>query len=171
LKKNLVLTGMMGVGKSTLGKILSERLNMKFIDVDKLIEEKESMLINDIFDIKGEKYFREIEKKITLKSMYTSNNIVALGGGAFLNKAIRNLALKNCICFWLDLDLNVLLKRLTKSNKRPLLKKDDLENNIKKIYDKRKLVYKLAHFKINCKKLSKTLISKKISDIYETQGN
>ena len=70
MKKNLVLTGMMGVGKSTLGKILSERLNMKFIDVDKLIEEKESMLINDIFDIKGEKYFREIEKNSNFARFY-----------------------------------------------------------------------------------------------------
>jgi shikimate kinase len=168
LKKNLVLTGMMGVGKSTLGKTLSERLNMKFIDIDNLIEKRESMSISDIFDIKGEKYFREIEKKVTLKSIYTANNIIALGGGAFMNTAIRNLVLKNCTCFWLDLDLNVLSKRLIKSNKRPLLKKENLEIDLKKIYNKRKLVYKLAHFKINCKKLSKTLISKKISQLYES---
>ena len=168
MKKNLVLTGMMGVGKSTLGKTLSERLNMKFIDIDNLIEKRESMSISDIFDIKGEKYFREIEKKVTLKSIYTANNIIALGGGAFMNTAIRNLVLKNCTCFWLDLDLNVLSKRLIKSNKRPLLKKENLEIDLKKIYNKRKLVYKLAHFKINCKKLSKTLISKKISQLYES---
>ena len=168
MKKNLVLTGMMGVGKSTLGKTLSERLNMKFIDIDNLIEKRESMSISDIFDIKGEKYFREIEKRVTLKSIYTANNIIALGGGAFMNTAIRNLVLKNCTCFWLDLDLNVLSKRLIKSNKRPLLKKENLEIDLKKIYNKRKLVYKLAHFKINCKKLSKTLISKKISQLYES---
>ena len=168
MKKNLVLTGMMGVGKSTLGKTLSERLNLKFIDIDNLIEKRESMSISDIFDIKGEKYFREIEKKVTLKSIYTANNIIALGGGAFMNTAIRNLVLKNCTCFWLDLDLNVLSKRLIKSNKRPLLKKENLEIDLKKIYNKRKLVYKLAHFKINCKKLSKTLISKKISQLYES---
>ena len=168
MKKNLVLTGMMGVGKSTLGKTLSERLNMKFIDINNLIEKRESMSISDIFDIKGEKYFREIEKKVTLKSIYTANNIIALGGGAFMNTAIRNLVLKNCTCFWLDLDLNVLSKRLIKSNKRPLLKKENLEIDLKKIYNKRKLVYKLAHFKINCKKLSKTLISKKISQLYES---
>ena len=126
------------------------------------------MSISDIFDIKGEKYFREIEKKVTLKSIYTANNIIALGGGAFMNTAIRNLVLKNCTCFWLDLDLNVLSKRLIKSNKRPLLKKENLEIDLKKIYNKRKLVYKLAHFKINCKKLSKTLISKKISQLYES---
>ena len=168
MKKNLVLTGMMGVGKSTLGKTLSERLNMKFIDVDSLIERRESMLIRDIFDNKGEKYFRKIEKKVSLKSIYTANNVIALGGGAFMDTSIRNLVLKNCTCFWLDIDLNILLKRLIKSNKRPLLKKENLEIDLKKIYNKRKLVYKLAHFKINCKKLSKTLISKKISQLYES---
>ncbi len=69
MKKNLVLTGMMGVGKSTLGKILSERLNLKFIDVDKIIEKKESLSVNEIFTKKGEDYFRNLEEKIGVEEI------------------------------------------------------------------------------------------------------
>ena len=69
MKKNLVLTGMMGVGKSTLGKILSERLNMKFIDIDRVIEKRENMLIKEIFENKGETYFRALEKKESLSTL------------------------------------------------------------------------------------------------------
>ena len=98
MKKNLVLTGMMGVGKSTLGKILSERLNLKFIDIDKDIEERENMSIRDIFEKKSEEYFRKVEKKKeSLKSLMQENSIIALGGGAFINKEIRNLAKKTSV--------------------------------------------------------------------------
>ena len=94
---------MMGVGKSTLGKILSERLNLKFIDIDKDIEERENMSIRDIFEKKSEEYFRKVEKKESLKSLMQENSIIALGGGAFINKEIRNLAKKTSVTFWLNL--------------------------------------------------------------------
>ena len=81
--KNLTLTGMMGVGKSTIGKILAKKLEYKFVDVDRLIEKKEGLSINSIFKSKGESYFRKIEKEITMTELNRSNAVISLGGGAF----------------------------------------------------------------------------------------
>ena len=87
--KNLTLTGMMGVGKSTIGKILAKKLNYNFIDVDKLIEKKENSSINLIFKNNGESYFRKIESEITLAILKKDNSVISLGGGAFINNLIR----------------------------------------------------------------------------------
>ena len=86
LNKNLTLTGMMGVGKSTIGKNLAKRLKYNFFDVDKLIEIKEGASINSIFKNKSENYFRKIENEITLQVLKKKNSVISLGGGAFLNK-------------------------------------------------------------------------------------
>ena len=88
--KNLTLTGMMGVGKSTIGKNLAKKLNYNFVDVDKLIETREGCTINQIFKTKNENYFRKVESEISLEILKTNNSVISLGGGAFLNKAIRN---------------------------------------------------------------------------------
>ena len=89
MKKNLILLGMMAVGKTTLGKIVAKTKGLEFIDTDKTIEQKNSMTINEIFKKKGEKFFRKEEENIILKSLKKRNCVVALGGGAFINKNIR----------------------------------------------------------------------------------
>ena len=89
MKKSLVLTGMMGAGKSTIGRLLAKRLKVRFIDIDKIIEKSEKKSIKRIFDEDGEKYFREIEEKITLKIIKNKIAVIALGGGAFMNNQIR----------------------------------------------------------------------------------
>ena len=108
--KNLTLTGMMGVGKSTIGKNLAKKLDYKFIDVDKLIEIKEGTSINLIFKNKSESYFRRIENDITLSELKKNNCVISLGGGAFLNNAIRRSAKKLSVSFWLDLPNEELTK-------------------------------------------------------------
>ena len=168
MKKNLILTGMMGVGKSTIGKSLSKRLKMKFIDTDKLIEKQENMNINEIFEKKGEKYFRDIEKKLILSRIEKNNKIIALGGGAFMVSAVRNSILKKSVSFWLDLDISKLIKRLKISKKRPLLNNTNLEKTVREIYSKRKVTYGLANFKINCNEESKTVLVEKIIKLYES---
>ena len=85
MNKSLVLTGMMGVGKSTIGRLIAKRLKIKFIDVDKIIEKKKKT-IKRIFEDNGEKYFRKLEEKITLKILKNNKSVIALGGGAFINK-------------------------------------------------------------------------------------
>ena len=158
---------MMGVGKTTLGKIVAKKVGLKFIDTDANIEKNCLMKIPEIFKRRGEEFFRLEEEKEVLKSLKESNSVIALGGGAFINKTIRSNVLKNAISIWLDADLKDLNKRIKWSNKRPLLSKESSQKKINKLYDKRKNIYKLANHRINCDKLSKKNITKKIIIFYE----
>ena len=167
MKKNLVLLGMMAVGKSTLGKIVSKRQGLEFIDIDKSIEKKNSMTINEIFEKKGEKFFRTEEQDEVLKSLEKKNCVIALGGGAFINKTLRENILKNAISIWLDINIKTLIKRIKWSKKRPLLKNENNQKKMKDLYYKRKNIYKLANHKIKCDNLEKENIAKKIIDLYE----
>ena len=171
MSKNLVLTGMMGVGKSTIGKNLAKKLSFRFIDIDKIIEHEEGSSINLIFKNRSEKYFRLLEKKITLRQLKKTNAVIALGGGAFLNNSIRSKVKDLCISFWLDVNTNLLIKRLNKSKKRPLLYKKNLAETINKIYLERKKTYGEANFKIKCNSLSSTIIANKIFKLYEYTRN
>jgi shikimate kinase len=119
-KENLVFLGMMGSGKSSIGSLIAKKLNIKFIDVDKEIEKELGLSISKIFETKGENYFRKFEQKITLKILKFNSTVVSLGGGAFMNKVIRNEILKNHISFWLNWDNETLLNRIKNSKKRPL---------------------------------------------------
>jgi len=167
LKKSLVLTGMMGVGKSTIGRIIAKRLKVKFIDVDKIIERNEKKSIKRIFEDNGEEYFRKLEKKITFKILEKKKKVIALGGGAFMNNEIRERILNSCKSVWLKVDLDRLIKRYKKNNRRPLLNKKKLDTSVKKIYRSRKKIYSLANFKINCDNMNKTQIVEKILVFYE----
>ena len=164
--KNIIFLGMMGSGKSSIGSLVSKKLKLPFIDIDNLIEESLSMSITEIFENKGEDYFRKLEEKITLKSLKNKKNVIALGGGGFINDNIRKEVLSNHISFWLDWDESILLQRIRNSKKRPLVFKST-DNEIKEIIKKRIKVYSKAQFKINCNKLTKTEIQKKIIKIYE----
>jgi len=167
VKKNLVLVGMMAVGKSTIGKIVSRKCDLDFLDIDKIIEKKNLMTIKEIFEKKGENFFRLQEEESVLLALKKNNCVIALGGGAFINKKIRENILKGAISVWLDADFKILNKRLMYSKKRPLIKKEYDTNKIKELYLERKKVYKLADYKILCNKLSKKTIAKKIINIYE----
>ena len=167
MKKNLVLLGMMGVGKTTLGKIVSKKINLKFIDTDSNIEKKHEMKISEIFKEKGEKFFRLEEEKEVLESLKEINSVIALGGGAFLNKTVRENILKNAISIWLDINLKDLNKRMKWGTKRPLLNIENKQKKINELYDKRKNIYKLANHKIDCDNLDKKNIVKKIITFYE----
>ena len=166
MKKNLALTGMMGVGKSTIGKAVSKRLLMQFSDIDKIIENKLEMNIKKIFNQKGESFFRKYEEKITLQEIEKKNTVISLGGGAFMNSKIRQSVLLNSKSFWLDLNTKVLEKRLIKSKQRPLLNGENLTEVLKKIYNERKDTYAVANYRINCNKLSTSLIASKIINLY-----
>jgi len=171
LKKNLVLTGMMGVGKSTIGKKLSKKLKLKFVDIDQIIEEKEKSTINEIFKNKGENYFRKIEKKTTLEILKRKNLVIALGGGGFINSSIRKEVINSSISFWLDLSLKSLLPRLKNVKKRPLLNQENLEENMNKIYLERKKIYNESNYKIKCNSINIEEIVDKIIKLYENTGN
>ena len=169
--KNLTLTGMMGAGKSTIGKILAKKLRYKFIDVDKLIEQKEGLSINLIFRNKGEEHFRKIEFEQTLSELKKSNSVISLGGGAFLNNTIRKSVKRLSVSFWLDVSVDELIKRLKKNKRRPLLFRQNISEMVKKIYFDRKKIYNEADFRIKCKSLKSEEIVNKILDLYEKSGN
>ena len=167
MKKNLVLLGMMAVGKTTLGKIVAKKQELKFIDIDASIEKKNSMTIKEIFKKKGEKFFRMEEEKEVLKSLEKNNCVIALGGGAFMNKTVRENILKNAISIWLNVDIKTLNKRVKWNQKRPLLKEENDQKKITELYAERKNIYKLANHKIACDNLSKKNIAEKIIALYE----
>ena len=165
-KKNLILIGMMGSGKSTIGSLISKKLNVKFIDIDSVLEDVTKMKIVEIFEKKGENFFRNLEEKITLKLLNSTNNVISLGGGGFINEKIRKEVLKNNFSFWLNCDTQTLLNRIKKNQKRPIAFNLS-DSELTELITERTKIYSKAQFKINCHKLKKTEIVKKILEIYE----
>ena len=161
----------MGVGKSTIGKKLARKLKYNFVDVDKLIEAKEGCSINLIFKNKSEDYFRKIENEITIKELKKNNSVISLGGGSFLNKSIRVNAKKTSISFWLDVNIDILTKRLKNTQKRPLLYKKNINDTINKIYLERKKTYNESDYRIRCSSLKSSEIVDKILTLYEDSKN
>ena len=165
-KENLVFLGMMGSGKSSIGSIVSRKLNIDFVDVDQEIEKKLGISITKIFENKGEKYFREIEELTTLKLLKKNKAVISLGGGAFLNNKIKKEILDNHISFWLNWEIITLVNRIKDSPKRPVVfgaSKNELTDLIKK----RSVVYSKAMYKIDCENLTKNEIVKNIIKTYE----
>ena len=168
-KKNIVLIGMMAAGKTTIGFKLAKKLNYNFIDIDAEIEKLENEKIINIFQNKGEIYFRKIEEKISLIFLEKNNYVISVGGGAFLNENIRRKIKKNSYSFWLNWKIKTILDRISKNKKRPLalkLNNKDLAN----LYRKRSKFYKLSDYKINCEKKNKNEIIKDIFKILQNEN-
>ena len=166
IKKNLVLLGMMGVGKTGIGKYVAKKLKINFFDIDKLIEKKNEMKITEIFKTKGEIYFRKEEEVVTIKYLNKKTSIISLGGGGFINNKIRKKVLSECISVWVNINLEIIYARLKNSKKRPLIYKNN-QNNIGKIFMETKKIYSLADHEINCDILNLNKISNKIIKLYE----
>ena len=157
---------MMGSGKSTIGRLLAKKLNLRFFDIDFLIENKTDMKIEEIFEKKGEDAFRNLEKEITLKFINKFSCVISLGGGAFINKIINNEAQKKGIIFWLNWKSQTLINRIRKNKKRPIaLNLDD--NELKDLINSRSKIYSKTNYKINCENMNTIEIVKKITQIYE----
>ena len=165
-KKNLILIGMMGAGKSTIGSILAKKLKYEFIDIDQKIEISQRMKISKIFKIRGEKYFREIEEKISKQFLEESQKVIALGGGGFLNNNIRRKILKSHVSFWLNWKSKTILKRVRRNKKRPIIEKLD-NDQIKKLIIDRNVIYAKAKNKISCENKTINEIVESIKRIYE----
>ena len=166
LDENLVFLGMMGSGKSSIGSLVSKKLNIDFIDVDKKIEKKLGLKISKIFEKKGEKYFRQIEEVETLKYLKNKKTVIALGGGAFMNNKIKKEVLDNHISFWLNWDIKTLINRIKDSLKRPIAYKSS-KIEIEELIKKRSIIYSKAMYKIECENFTKNEIVKEIIKIYE----
>ena len=169
MKKNLVLTGMMGSGKSAIGKSLSDALNMKFADTDSIVEKRLSLSIAKIFETKGEEFFRKIEMEESIKLTEKKGFVIALGGGAFINDTIRKNVKKSCFSVWLQLDIDEIFERTKNNQKRPLLNRNNSKEELDKLYKERKEIYSMADCKIDCNKKDKNEIVKEIKKIYENK--
>ena len=122
IDRPVVLVGMMGVGKSSIGKRLAARLNVPFADADDEIERAAGLSISEIFEKFGEDYFRDGERRVIARLVEGAPKIIATGGGAFVNADTRALILERAISIWLDADVKVLAARVGRRSHRPLLK-------------------------------------------------
>ena len=149
-KKNICIMGLMGSGKSIIGKDLSKNLNLKFYDTDKEIELMTNKKISEIFKEEGESYFRDIEEKVCIEILTINNCVVSLGGGSIISNKIRKMIKNNSYSIYLQVKLNNLQNRLKFSRKRPLLNKN-LNNSeiLKNILKDRQKYYEKADLIIN----------------------
>ena len=164
---NYYLIGMMGSGKTTIGNLLSKKLDHNFFDIDQEIEKVSNLKIKDFFRIYGEHEFRKLEKSILTKLINEKNKfVISPGAGIFCNKELRETLLKECICVFLDAKLSTLISRLKKNlSNRPKLNKGKLEDNLKQMYKERINHYNKSHFSIN---VSDTPIFEIVKNILET---
>jgi len=121
IDRPVVLVGMMGVGKTSIGKRLAARLGMDFVDADEEIERAAGMSIAEIFEKFGEPYFRDGERRVIARLIEGAPKIIATGGGAFINDETRALILDQTLSIWLDADIKILAERVSRRNHRPLL--------------------------------------------------
>ncbi|MFQ6031770.1 MAG: 3-dehydroquinate synthase [Candidatus Zixiibacteriota bacterium] len=166
-RKNIIITGFMGTGKTTVGKEVARRLNRNFYDTDQMIESKTKISIPGIFDRFGEAHFRKLERNITRELLTTTKDaVISTGGGTLLSLENRNRFLNSGIVFCLSSRIEVLKKRINDSFSRPLLLRERFEENIKNLLNKRKREYKRLPNQIDTSDLSPEQAAEKIIQTY-----
>lgn len=149
--RSIVLVGLMGAGKTTVGRRLANRLDLSFVDADTEIEKAAGSSIADIFKEFGEAHFRDGEQRVIHRLLGEGPQVLATGGGAFMNPKTREHAQENGISIWLKADLDVLMKRVSKRSHRPLLQNDDPKAVMKRLIDERYPIYATADLTIDSK--------------------
>lgn len=144
----IVLVGLMGVGKSTVGRRLASKLDIPFVDADQEIEEAAGLTISEIFDRYGEPYFRDGERRVIARLVDGSPKVIATGGGAFMQPETRALILERSIAIWLDADIAVLAQRVGRRDTRPLLRGKDPKVVLAELAAVRNPVYAQAHIHV-----------------------
>ena len=152
--RSLVLVGMMGAGKSSIGRRLAARLDLAFVDADLEIEKAAGMSIPDIFTTRGEGEFRAGEARVILRLLEGGPQVLATGGGAFLNADTRAAIGAKGISIWLKAEFEVLMKRIRRRQDRPLLKTDDPAETLKRLMAERSPVYAEADVTIHSREVA-----------------
>ena len=160
--RSIVLVGMMGVGKTSIGKLLSSEIILPFYDSDNEVELLLDLSISDIFKKYGENYFREKESEIFESLINKAQSVIASGGGSFINQKTQKNIKKKCISIWLRANEETLLERLKNSKKRPLLNVDNQKEMLLSLLKERENEYSKADIEITVDGLDKSLIIKKI---------
>jgi shikimate kinase len=146
--RSVVLVGMMGAGKSTIGRRLAARLRLPFLDADAEIEAAAGMSIPDIFESHGEPHFRDGEARVIARLLEAGPSVLATGGGAFMREETRNRVRDKAVSIWLKADADTILKRVKRRADRPLLQTADPAATIGRLIDQRHPVYQLADITI-----------------------
>ena len=149
LSRPVVLVGLMGAGKSTVGRRLASALDVPFVDSDNEIVEAAGCSISDIFETYGETIFRDLEQRVMLRLVTQSPCIIATGGGAFIQPAIREAVKTHATSVWLKAELPVLIERVSRRDSRPLLKSGDKGEILQKLMDERYPIYAQADIAID----------------------
>jgi shikimate kinase len=158
--RTVTLVGMMGAGKSSIGRRLALRLGIPFVDADVEIEKAAGMTINDIFAVRGEAEFRAGEARVILRLLESGPQVLATGGGAFTNPDTRTAIGAKGISVWLKAEFDVLMKRIKRRHDRPLLKTADPGATLRKLMEERDPVYALADLTVQ----SREVMHEKIVD-------
>ncbi len=143
-----MLIGMMGAGKTSIGRRLASRLQLAFVDSDNMIEEAAQRSVRDIFDDYGEDEFRDCERRVIARILRTPSQVVALGGGAWINAETRAAVAVRGISIWLDADISILLGRVRRRTSRPLLQNGDAASMLAKLERERRPTYALADIRV-----------------------
>lgn len=171
MSKNIVLVGLSGTGKTTVGNILKTKLQkFSFIDTDEMIVEEERRSINDIFAKDGEDFFRNLETKAAEKASKGQNTIISTGGGIVLREKNIELLKQNGIIFYLKTTPEILTKRLQGDNSRPLLKTEDVNLKLENMLKVRSSLYEKADVIIDTDNLTPEQTAKEIVRIYNERS-
>ena len=162
---NIVLVGFMGVGKTSVGKMLSNKLDREFLELDEVIEKKEGTSIKEIFEKKGEPYFRKLEKEVVKEASKENNLIISAGGGAIIDQENFNNLKKNGTLVCLEASVDTILNRTKGLVVRPLLNVENPRKKIEELLDKRISYYKKADFCINTDRMSVEEVVEKIIEL------
>ena len=147
-KKSIVLVGLMGAGKSSIGRRLAKRLGLPFTDADEEIEAAAGLAVAEIFERFGEAHFRDGERRVIARLIEGPVSVIATGGGAFIDPGTRALILERCTALWLDGDIDVLAERAGRRDNRPLLRGKDPRAALQALAEIRNPIYAEAHLKV-----------------------
>lgn len=144
----IVLVGLMGTGKSTVGRKLASLTGMSFIDADDAIAKAAQLSIPEIFERYGEDHFRDGERRVIARLLEEKHGVIATGGGAFINRQTRDLILESAIAVWIDCDIDVLVERTARKDTRPLLKNGDPREILMRLKSEREGFYAQAPIRV-----------------------
>jgi shikimate kinase len=163
-EKSIALIGMMGAGKSSVGRRLARRLGLPFVDADAEIEAAAGMAVAEMFDRFGEAQFRDGERRVVARLVEGRPRVIATGGGAFIDPATRALLLERCLVIWLDVDLEILAERVGRRDDRPLLRDKDPLTVLRALAAQRTPIYAEAHLKVRGGATTHDVIVRRILD-------
>jgi shikimate kinase len=163
-ERSIVLVGLMGAGKTSVGRRLAQRLDLPFTDADKEIEAAAGQTVSEIFAAHGEEYFRDGERRVIARLLDSGPQVLATGGGAFIDQEIRGNIRERAVSVWLRADLETLVDRTSRRDHRPLLKSGDPKTVMQRLIEKRYPIYAEADITIQSRKVAHEVIVEEIAE-------